>query len=78
MSKILGRFHCVKRFADLVEASTKTARLLLKQQSFYNRHFAVLVEASTKTMNLLTRWNLPILSKTQHCVKLKSVQNKIV
>ena len=27
----LGRFHRVKRFTDLVEASTKTARLLLKQ-----------------------------------------------
>ena len=58
-SRALGRFHRVKRITNLVEASTKTARLILKQQSFYNRRFAVLVEASSKTVNLLTRWNLP-------------------
>ena len=37
-----GRFHRVKMFTDLVEASTETARLLLKQWTFYNtRCFAV-------------------------------------
>ena len=46
-------------FTDLVESSTETARLLLKQRTFYNRRFAVLVEASTKTVKILTRWNLP-------------------
>ena len=51
----LGGFHHVKRFTDLVEASTKIARLLLKHRSFYNRRFAVLVEASAKTVNILTR-----------------------
>ena len=59
LNQTLGRFHRVKRFADLVEASTKTAMLLLKQRSFFYRRFAVLVEDSTKTVNLLTRWNLP-------------------
>ena len=55
----LGRFHRVKRFTVLAEASTKTAKRLLKNLRCFSRSLTVLVEVSTKSVKLLTRWNLP-------------------